>query len=52
MAETKYGKYIITEPKRHVKLPEYRRDSEETLAGISTPVAYLDDEVIGGGCYV
>ena len=52
MTETKYGKYIITERKADIKLPEYRRGSMEAPADMATLTAYLDDEVIKGAFYV
>ena len=52
MAETKYGKYIITEAKAGLKLPSYRRDPEEVAAGDHTRLIYLDEEVIKGAFYV
>ena len=51
MDETKYGKYIITERKKEVKLPEYRRGSMEAPAQMATLMAYLDNEVIKGAFY-
>ncbi|MCK4368161.1 MAG: hypothetical protein KAV68_00605 [Dehalococcoidales bacterium] len=52
MAETKYGKYIITKPKADLKLPEFRRGAVEAPAETRTPLIYLDDEVIKGAFYV
>jgi len=51
MGETKYGKYIITERKKDVKLPEYRRGSMEAPAQMATLTAYLANEVIKGAFY-
>jgi len=48
MAETKYGKYIITGAKTDLHLPSYRRDAAEIAAGDHTRLLYLDDEVIKG----
>jgi len=52
MAETKYGKYIITERKTEIKLPEYRRGSMEAPADMATLTAFLDGEVIKGAFYI
>jgi hypothetical protein len=52
MAETKYGKYIITGAKSDLKPPSYRRDAAEIAAGNHTRLLYLDDEVIKGAFYV
>ena len=52
MAETKYGKYIITETKSGLELPSYRRDPKEIAAGEYTRLIYLDEEVIKGAFYV
>ena len=52
MAETKYGKYIITGAKSDLNLPSYRRDAAEIAAGDHTRLIVLDDEVIKGACYV
>jgi hypothetical protein len=48
MAETKYGKYIITRAKTDLHLPSHRRDAAEIAAGDHTRLLYLDDEVIKG----
>jgi hypothetical protein len=52
MAETKYGKYIITGAKTDLHLPSYRRDSVEIAAGDHTRLLYLDDEVIKGAFHI
>lgn len=52
MAETKYGKYIITETKLDLKLPSYRRRPAEAPADMETRLVYLDDDVIKGAFYV
>ena len=52
MAETKYGKYIITGAEADLKLPAYRRDVAEIAAGAHTRSIYLDDKVIKGACHV
>lgn len=52
MAETKYGKYIIREPKANIVLPEFRQKSLKLPPGTSTRVGYVDDEVIEGSFYV
>lgn len=52
MAESKYGKYIITKPKPDLKLPSYRREGADISASGRTDLIYLDDEVIKGAFYV
>lgn len=52
MAESKYAKYIVTEIKPSLKIPEYRVDLEDTLPGMLTRMIYLDDEVIKGAFYL
>ena len=52
MADTKYGKYIITGAEADLKLPAYRRDVAEIAAGAHTRSIYLDDKVIKGACHV
>ena len=52
MAETKYGKYIITGAKADLHLPSYRRDVAEIAAGDHTRLIYLDDKVIKGAFHV
>ena len=52
MAETKYGKYIITETKPDLKFPSYRHEAAKIAAGSQTRLIYLDDEVIKGAFYV
>jgi hypothetical protein len=52
MAETKYGKYIITESKGGLKLPSYRVKPTEDTKGVATRLLWLDDEVIKGAFYV
>jgi len=52
MAETKYGKYIVTGAKSDLNPPSYRRDAAEIAAGDHTRLIYLDDEVIKGAFYV
>lgn len=49
MAETKYGKYIITQPKpeRTASGEPEQKDSPDVM----TSVAYLDNRVIPGGLY-
>ncbi len=49
MAETKYGKYIVTQPK-----PASTASEEPELKDtpdVMTPVVYLDNTVIPGGLY-
>jgi len=52
MAETKYGKYIVTGVKPDLNLPSYRRDAAEIAAGDHTRLIYLDDDAIKGAFYV
>ena len=52
MAETKYGKYIVTEMKPNLKLPSFSVQPEESSAGRATRVLYLDNEVMKGAFYV
>lgn len=52
MAETKYGKYIITKTKSDLTLPDFRREALETALDTRTPMVYLDDEVLKGAFYV
>ena len=54
MAESRYGKYIIYEPKRNVKLPEFRGDSGKPPPDIeskTTHMMYIDSEVVDGAFY-
>ena len=51
MAESKYGKYIITKTKPGLKLPSYRHETKE-IVDRKTSLIYLDDEVIKGAFYV
>jgi hypothetical protein len=44
MAETKYGKYIITELKPGLDIPEFRSESADRM----THVRWLGDDVIKG----
>jgi len=50
MAETKYGKYIVTQPKPMITPTEWshNRKGVDRVAR----VAYLDDEVLKGAFYV
>jgi mannose-6-phosphate isomerase-like protein (cupin superfamily) len=50
MAETKYGKYIVTKPKANIARTDWGR--ETTAPQRLTRVMYLDDEVIKGAFYV
>ena len=52
MSETKYGKYIITERKKDIVFPEYRRGSLEAPADMATLTAFLDGQVIKDAFYV
>jgi len=50
MVESKYGKYIITQTKPNLKVPEFR-GQDLTKVDWSTQFLYLDDEVIKGSFY-
>lgn len=52
MAESKYAKYIITETKPDLKLPEFRRRTADVRADMETRLIHLDDDVIKGAFYV
>ena len=52
MAETKYGKHIITKSKSDLTLPAFRREALKTAPDTRTPMIYLDDEVFKGAFYV
>ena len=52
MAESKYAKYIITETKPDLKLPEFRRRTRDVPSDMETRLVYLDDDVIKGAFYV
>ena len=47
MAESKYGKYIITDVKPDLVLPEYRQKATPH-PDESTPGLVLDDDIIKG----
>ena len=49
MAETKYGKYIVTEPKANIAKPPW---SPEMISDRAALVAYLDSEVVEGAFYM
>jgi hypothetical protein len=51
MGESKYGKYIVTELKPKLKLPEFRREMVPA-SDTDTTVLWLDEEVIKGAFYV
>lgn len=51
MAETKYGKYIITEMKSNLKLPAYSPDPSKPCDEM-TRVLYLDNEVLEGSFFL
>jgi len=54
MAEYKHAKYIITDAKTDMKLPDYRvgaRQAQRDPSRKSTRVMWLDDEVIPGAFY-
>jgi len=51
VAETKYGKYIITGTKLDLKFPSYRHEVAE-IVDRKTRLIYLDGEVIKGAFYV
>jgi len=48
MAETRTGKYIVTE----MKLPEYKQKSDAAYPGKANHIAWLDNEVIQGAFYL
>jgi hypothetical protein len=48
MAETRTGKYIITE----MKLPEYKQKGDAAYPGKANHIAWLDNEVIQGAFYL
>ena len=50
MAETKYGKYIVTELKRNYTRPDWDKASKKPEEGIN--VLHLDSEVLEGAFYV
>lgn len=50
MAETKYGKYIITEPKPNARKPEDRPD--EPTPDMYTRIMYLDADYPKGAFYL
>jgi len=54
MAETKYGKYIVTKPKPFTPPPGVKLDPEmmKRAGQMMTRVAYLDDEIVKGAFYV
>jgi hypothetical protein len=47
MAETKYGKYIVTE----LKLPQVRHDLPPEIEKCRTRILYMDDETMPGALY-
>ncbi len=54
MAELKHAKYIVTEVKQDMMLPQYRIgaiEAQKRPAGQSTRVMWLDDEVVPGAFY-
>jgi hypothetical protein len=54
MAEYKHAKYIITDAKTDMKLPDYRvgaRQAQRDPSRKSTRVMWLDDEVMPGAFY-
>ena len=52
MAERKHDKYIITKAKSDLTLPEFRRERDDVAAGFSTPLIYLDNDILKGAFYV
>src|SRR3989304_7169715 len=48
MAETRTGKYIVTD----MKLPEYKQKSDAAYPGKANHIAWLDNEVIQGAFYL
>ena len=54
MAESKYGKYIVTDVKQDLQLPSYRVGAIEALSrptGRSTRIVWLDGGVVPGAFY-
>ncbi len=54
MAELKHAKYIVTDVKQDMKLPQYRigaLKAQQRPAGQSTRVMWLDDQVVPGAFY-
>lgn len=54
MAEYKHAKYIVTEPKTDMNLPQYRvgaLEAQKRTDRPSTRVMWLDDQVIRGAFY-
>jgi hypothetical protein len=51
MGESKYGKYIVTELKSKLELPEFRREMVPA-SDTDTTVLWLDEEIIKGAFYV
>ncbi len=54
MVELKHAKYIVTDVKQDMKLPQYRVgaiEAQKRPAGQSTRVMWLDDEVVPGAFY-
>ena len=47
MAESKYGKYIVTEPKANIVAPPWSPRGE-----IPGRIAYIDNEVVDGAFYM
>ena len=54
MAESKYGKYIITELKSSSKSSTTRQISPDDIAGMKShlKLLYLDDDILQGALYV
>jgi len=51
MAESKYAKYIVTEPRVDKDMPSFRHESDDEIRSASSRVVYLDDSVIKGALY-
>jgi len=54
VVELKHAKYIVTDVKQDMKLPQYRigaLEAQKRPAGQSTRVMWLDDEVVPGAFY-
>jgi hypothetical protein len=51
MAESKYAKYIVTEPRVDKDMPSFRHESDDEIRGASNRIVYLDDSVIKGALY-
>jgi hypothetical protein len=52
VAETKYGKYFITEPKPNLKYPSFRQEEVDRSDKGQASFLYLDNELLKGAFYV